>query len=91
MTSWFEKNRTLTLVIVNIASISVLVFIVELFLRSFNPAPIATFGLPSNRNGFLYGCGNEAIAEDLFKFLMTHYESVFRNYREAGAMPHPQN
>lgn len=57
MTSWFEKNRTLTLVIVNIASISILIFIVELLLRSFYPAPIATFGLPSTHNGSLYGWG----------------------------------
>ncbi len=35
--------------------------------------------------------GNEAMAEDIYKFLMTNYESTFRNYREERAMPHPRN
>ncbi len=33
--------------------------------------------------------GNEAMAEDLFKFLMTHYESVFKDYLVPGAAPKP--
>ncbi len=57
MTSWFEKNRISTLIIVNIVSISLLIVVIEILLRSFYQAPIATFGLPSNHNGSLYGWG----------------------------------
>ena len=57
MTSWFERNRISTLIIVNIVSISLLTVVIEILLRSFYPAPIATFGLPSNHNGSLYGWG----------------------------------
>ncbi len=57
MSSLFEKHPVLTLILINAAAIVFLVFIVEIFLRVFYPAPVATFGLPSNHNGSLYGWG----------------------------------
>ncbi|MFA6223183.1 MAG: SGNH/GDSL hydrolase family protein [Desulfomonilaceae bacterium] len=57
MKTWFETNRILTLFTINFVGISLLIIVAELLLRTLYPSPIGFFGLPSTRNGAIYGWG----------------------------------